>query len=195
MANVEIDETEYVRAQSLTRLAKNIMAHPDAKKLLQRAHKLVDPNAVTPDLDAEAAVDSKVASVAEELKALKAERAAEKEAAEREKVVSKVTQSVEKGFDTLRRQGWTEDGINGVRSLMEEKGLLDVEDAATLFEKRNPPPAPATPSGSGAWNFLEMPTDGADDLKQLISSRGENEQLLRKMTNDALTDVRGTPRR
>ncbi len=78
---------------------------------------------------------------------------------------------------------------------MEDKGILDADIAAAYFEKQHPPQAPVTPGGSGAWNFMDMPADGDADLKKLVETKGESEQLIQKMAIDALNDVRGASRR
>ena len=193
MPVVEVDEAELLQHRTLSRVAGAIMANPQAKKLLQKAHKLVDPQARTPELDIDEVVESKVGDIAKELRELKAQREAEKAENEQRQTITALTTAIETGIEKLRHSGWTDEGIKGVRELMNEKGILDVEDAAVLFEKKHPPPVPNTPSGSGSWGFLDFDekADGAEDLKRLIETRGESEPLLRKMTNEALAQVRG----
>ena len=42
---------------------------------------------------------------------------------------------------TLRRDGYTDEGMKAIEKMMEDKGLLDVMDAVAIFERTNPPPA------------------------------------------------------
>ena len=48
MAKIEVDEAEYNRMVALQGVASKIVANPSARKMLEQAHKLVDPNAPTP---------------------------------------------------------------------------------------------------------------------------------------------------
>lgn len=193
--SVEISEEDFIRSKQLRDVTASILKNPKAKRLLQQAHKLVDPNAVTPDLDEDERSNAAYKELHDRLTAFEKE-AKEKEAkAEQDRTLAALNASIDSGIAKLRAAGWTDEGVNGVRELMEKKGILDVEDAAILFEKANPPPPPSTPSGSGSWGFFEMPGDGQDDLKKLIASKGDDESLLRKMTSEALTEVRGGVRR
>lgn len=193
---VEISEEDFLKSRQLAAVVGQITKNPKAKKLLQQAHKLIDPQAITPELDADEQDATRFKSFEDQISALKKQMDDEKAENEKQRTLAALSANVEKGIDKLRTQGWTEDGIKGVRELMEKKGLLDVDDAAALFERANPPPPPNTPTGSSSWNFFETPEDnGQDDLKQLIASKGDNEALSRKMISEALNEVRGVPRR
>src|ERR1017187_2961117 len=50
---VEVDEAEYNQMVALRGVASKIVANPAARRRLEEAHKLVDPNASPPTLDAE----------------------------------------------------------------------------------------------------------------------------------------------
>ncbi len=90
----------------------------------------------------------------------------------------------------------TDPGVLKVKAIMEEKGLLDVDDAVAIFERRNPPPAPIAPGGSGAWNFMDDTAAGdADaDIKKMIETKGNSDALLNTMINKTLGEVRGSRR-
>ena len=53
---VELDEAEYNRLTALHGVAARIVADPKARKLLEQAHRVVDPSAPAPMLDAESSV-------------------------------------------------------------------------------------------------------------------------------------------
>lgn len=195
MPMVEIDETELRRYQTLGKTVSTILAHPDAKKLVQKAHKMVDPKAVTPELDAEATIAAPISAVEKKVDDFISEF--KNDRAERDKTarIDQLKNQHSTGVAALRREGWTDDGIKGVEKLMEEKGLLDPLDAAAIYEKAHPPQAPATPSGSGAWNFAEGITDDQAFVKNLLATKGGNDLIAEKEAQTVLTDMRQASRR
>lgn len=194
MAKVEIDEEELLRNQQLTKRVGQLLANPKAALLVEEALKMVDPNAPTPRLDAKKNSVEPVEAITKEFKDYVAQQEKDKADEAKQRKMDALNASISTGIAQLKREGWTPDGIKGVEALMEEKGILDPMDAAAIYEKAHPPQVPVTPHGSGAWNFMSQPTEGQDDLKKLIESRGENEQLLSKMTADAINEVRGSAR-
>jgi hypothetical protein len=195
MPTVEIDEAEYRRFQTLGRTVSTILSNPKAKRLVQQAHKMVDANAVTPELDQEQVVAEPLTALRKEFSDFVAEtkkEAAEREA--RERVTALRNQEAD-GIAALRRQGWTDDGIAGVKKMMDEKGLLDPLDAAAIYEKAHPPQTPAAPSGQGAWNFAEGITDDQADIKKLLDTKGSNDLVVENMARGILNEVRAQSRR
>lgn len=192
---VEIDEDELGRLRTLQRTLGTIVAHPEARKMVQKAHKLVDPNVAIPEIDAESSSDKRFAEVSKKLGEMEKQLADEKVEKENKTKLDAVNNQITTGISKLRRDGWTDEGIKGVEKIMEEKGILDPEIAAAYFEKMHPPSAPATPAGGPAWNFMDLPTEGEDDLKKLVESRGESDPALRKLIQTGLDEVRGPSRR
>lgn len=195
MPQVEVDENELLQLRQLSGVASRMIQNPQAKRLLEQAHKMVDPNAVTPLLDQEAAIMSPIEEIRKEFADFKAETAKEKAEREKAEKLGAIDRQIEEGVSQLQRDGWQEDGIKMVRDLMDERGITDPLIAAAYIEKKHPPQQLATPSSTGAWNFLEGVNDGEDDLKKLIETKGENNMLLDKMAFEALNDVRGGSRR
>jgi hypothetical protein len=190
----EVDEVELQRNRNLRSLLEKVVAHPEARELLERAHKLVDPNAKTPALDAKKVVTEPIEQVRTELaNFIKAQNEAN-EKRESEANRSAIKNKVESGMAALKAKGWTTEGLKAVEALMEEKGLLDPLDAADLYEKRNPPALPATPSG-GSWNFPEIPKDGGDAYeKALLDSKGSNDLIAERQAMEVLNEIRGARR-
>ncbi len=192
---VEIDEEELLSLRKLKGTIGTILANPKGKLLVQQAHKLVDPKAVTPELDQVEVVNEPVNELRQELAALKADREEEKRQREHDAKIAALSTTIDSGIARLKQQGWTEEGIAGVRKIMDENGITNPEIAANHYEKLHPPQMPATPSGTGAWNFLEQPEDGEDVfLKGLLETKGESNLLLDKKIRDTLQDIRGARR-
>src|SRR5574340_1105784 len=147
MSVVEIDENELLAYKRMAGVANKIMANPQGKKLLEQAHKLVDPGAITPTLDLEAQLEAARKEDREQIAALR--KQLEDDKAEREKTQSlaQLQSTIDRGFATLREQGWQDDGIKKVDEVMKEKGIIDPMIAAAWVEKNLPQPTTATPSG------------------------------------------------
>lgn len=192
---VEITEEELLTHRQLQSVVGKIMSNPKAALLVEQARKLVDPNAPTPRIEQDKLLNEPVEAIKKEFEDFKKQQAEEKAEFEKKTRLEALNGTVTAGLAKLRRDGWTDDGIKEIEKLMEEKGILDPEIAAAYHEKMHPPQTPLTPGGSGAWNFMELPTDGDADLKKLIETKGESPGLLDKMARDALNEVRGQSRR
>lgn len=192
---IEVDEEQLLFDTKLRNTVASMMKHPKAKLLVQEAHKMVDPEAITPDLDNAKIAQEPVKQLAEKFDAFVAETKKDKEEREKAEKLAKLNDNFENGRKMLKAQKWTEDGIKKLEEFMEQNGIINHEVAAAAFEKLHPPATPVVPSSTGSWNFLELQPDGDADLKKLIESKGENSSLLDKMANDAISEVRGQPRR
>ena len=188
---VEIDEEEYARLHKIGQTLGAIMAHPEASVLAEKAAKTVFPDAKTPNLDRIKQREESESGLKKTVDELRAELAADKADREKNAKIAELNSNVEKGLDALRRDGWTKQGIDGVRALMDEKGIIDPFDAAAIYEKQHPPQSLLTPGGSGQWNFMEPPPDDQVNIQKLIASRGENDQIVDLMSREALAEMRG----
>lgn len=197
MAMVEVDEVELLNSRKLRDTVAKIAADPKLKVQLQKLHRAVEPTAIAPELDALSALDENKSETTKRIEDLEKKLTAQSEAETRSKQIAELNARVDKGIKALRDARWTDEGIKGVREVMEAKGLLDPEDAAAIFEKQNPSPAPITPTaGSGSWDFIGSTEAGGDDaLKKLVATRGNSEGVTDAMVRDILADVRGPSRR
>jgi hypothetical protein len=194
---VELEEGEYNRLQALHGVAVKIAGNPQSRKLFEQAHKLVVPEAATPLLDQEKTtlepLNALKTELSTEIAALKKEREDEK----REATLAALARRQSDGIAQLRRQGYTDEGVAAVQKLMEDKGLLEVEDAVAIFEKHNPPATPATPGGGitgGHWNFTDTTADSDKSIVDMLASKGQNEAVVDRMANSALMEIRGLRR-
>lgn len=188
---VEIDEETYNRLKGVATLAEQIHANPEGRKLLEQAHKTINPNAKTPTLDSEARVAAPISDVQKQIADLTKLVADKFSNDENEKKLSQLDRQQQEGIQRLRQAGYTDQGIEAVQKVMSEKGILDVEIAAAYHEKINPP-MPVTPTGSNSVNLLEAfnapETDTA--LKKLLESRGESESALNTLVQESLSEIR-----
>ena len=187
----EIDEAEYNQLLALRGAASKIVANPQARKLLEQAQKLTDPNAATPTLDEEeqrmAPVKALKSELSEEIAAMRKEREDEKT----QRTLDAIADRQSKAFSRLRKDGYLDEGIEKIKKMMEDKGLLDVDDAVAIFERNNPPQLPVTPGGIGSWGFTDMTGEADKSIADLIASKGQSEQVADRMARDALNEFRG----
>lgn len=195
MAKIEIDEAEYNRLAALHGIASKIVANPAARRRLEEAQKLVDPNAPTPFLDQERTqlepINALKTELSTEIAALKKEREDEK----RENTLARIAADQEKGFRRLKTEHrYTDEGVEAIRKLMETKGLIDVDDAVAIFERANPPQMPSTPSGAGmtgsSWGFADVNTDTDKSIQELIATKGAVDSVADRMAAQALNEFR-----
>jgi hypothetical protein len=190
---VEVDELEYNQMVALRGVAGKIVAKPEARRLLEQAQKLVDPNAATPMLDEEARTNAPLTALKTEMQAkidkLEQERADEK----REAALSAIAGRQTADFAKLRKEGYTDEGIAAIQKLMEDEGITKVGNAVAIFERNNPPQMPSTPQGGmtgTSWGFTDVNADTDKMIQELIGSKGENGAVVDRMAASALQDFR-----
>lgn len=198
MALREIDESELLAHQQVTQVVNGILAKPEARKLLLQARKIADPNAVIPELDAQAPVQSELAAFRKELAEEREARAKERREAEEQRRIDEFQTGWRAQKKALRDEGWSDEGISAVEKHAQEKGIADLEVAAAHYEKLHPPAEVARPGGLfGMMAEVDQPSDDAF-MKAMIESKGDDESALNKEIGAAIRDFRtqtGAPRR
>jgi len=191
MPTVDMDENEYAAWQNskhIMPVLAQIEAHPEAKELAQKAVLLAAPNRAGPEAKIRQEVDQRFnefRSGFDELKGVILEGEKKREAAETQ---AKLLEDWNKGKAKLRGQGYTEEGLEEVHKLMEERGIADHEAAAALYERMNPPPEPLITGGT-RWDWAAPETKNAPDLKPLFE--GRDDEFLGPAIANALKEARG----
>ena len=194
---IEVDETEFANGQQTIAAVRKLMAHPEASLLIEKARKLVEPDAPTPRLDAHKQVNEPIEKLHTEIADLKkslADRDAEREKNEK---LSALAARVEKGNSKLLSEGWTADGLKALDEFREKEGILDPIHAAAVYEKlHGSQVSPATPSSHiGGWDFTTPAKEDEDYTKKLLETRGESESLVMNQAMKSLNEFRGNNRR
>lgn len=189
MPTVEVDEVELMKLRQVGGIVHNIMRHPNARKFVEHAHKLVDPNARTPTIDQEQIIAAPIVEINKKLDTFIESQTKRDEERTKTETLDRLKKQHAEGIAHLRATNWTEDGIKAVETLMEQKGLLDPLDAAAIYEKAHPPAMVAAPSSVGAWNFAEG-IAAEDPLKKLLDTKGKNDLVVDKMATDVLNEFR-----
>ena len=195
MAAVEIDEVELLRLRKQDSTVHALMQNPKAKRKIFEAYKEHDPNARIPELEMEEAARAPVSALEKQVADLSKQIADDKADREKNAKLNSLSSTIDQGKMKLRRAGWTDEGLEALDKVMEEKGTTDIEMAAAYYEKLHPPQSPIAPRGHGGWNFMQEVNDGEADLKRLLDTRGDNEIAVDKMAHEALNEFRGAQRR
>jgi|SRR5215831_8284585 len=192
MAKIEVDEEQYNLGMRTLATMRRIASNPKNARALEAMHKEVDPNVSTPLADADRVANDRIEALQKQVSEMEKKRDEERKKDEEERVLTATKAKWSEGQQKLRDLGFSSAAIEKIeKEIMEPKGIIDHEDAATLWEKANPPPAPAMPGGVGAWNFLDTPPEDKDsDIKRLIDSRGGSDAVTDKMARDALNEFR-----
>lgn len=98
---------------------------------------------------------------------------------------SQVDQELDRSFEALKKQGYTDEGINHIRKLMVDEKIAHPEAAAALFDRRQPK-APVPVSTTSAWNFGKA--DEKDErAKRLLD---DPEGFVDQEASDILNELR-----
>jgi hypothetical protein len=190
---VEVDEAEYNQMVALRGVASKIVANPAARRQLEQAHKLVDPNAATPLLDQERLQNEPLTALKTEMQARIDALQKERDDEKRENALSAIAGRQTADFAKLRKEGYTDEGIAAIQKLMEDEGITKVNNAVAIFERNNPPQMPSTPQGGmtgTSWGFADVNADTDKMIQELIGSKGNNEAVTDRMAAAALQDFR-----
>lgn len=188
----EIDETELLANQQVVKAVQGMLGNPEARQLLLKAQKIINPQAVIPEIDAKKPVEDELEKLRQEMAADRKARQEEKEKEEAERKAASFRDSWEKQKRALADQGYTDEGIKKIEEHAEKEGIPNLRAAAADFDRLNPPAAPVQSNGALGFDIFNPPADDAEDMKAMVESRGESDSALNKLIGKALTDIRGT---
>ena len=185
MAKVEIDEAELGQLRALGLVVQKLNGDQNAKKHLERALKVVDPNLRTEDDVAE----TYAGPLREELGTIRKtleDRFGALEARETKQREDRAQLDLDTSFSNLRKtHGYTDDGVAAVQKIMVDRNIPDVEAAAALFERMNPPAAQEQPAYEPShWN---LESNAVVDTEALFRDPDKWES---KEIANTLTDMR-----
>jgi hypothetical protein len=187
---VEIDETEYTNLRNIAGTMQKMLANPKTRSKVLEAQKIINPDAIIPEIDSTKPVFEKIDAVSEQVGKLAQQLADEKQAAKEEKQRAALEASWEKSRQKAVKAGYTSEGVEALEKYMIEKGVVDHEVAMPSFERLHPPETLVTHSADRFDAFTGlMPTDDKDDTKLLLE--GNETGFMNKRIKDTLAAVRG----
>ena len=187
MANVEIDETELAALRRYAQVADKMAKHPEARKLVQQAALLADPDSVGPEPRIRAEIDERLGAFEKTMREDREAREKRDRDAEEKQATRALEQRWLSGRSKAREAGYTDEGLEKLEKWMEDHSVADHGIAIPAFERENPPPEPII-TGGQKWNFFEPNTSGDVSLKPLFE--GNEDAFLGPAIQSALSDVR-----
>lgn len=195
MARVEVDEADLLAASHLTQTVQGILAHPQARSMLLQAQKLVKPDAVIPEIDSAAPLKSELSAIREEMAAERKARADEKAADAADREAKKFERTWNSRKASLANAGYTTEGIAKIEALAQERGIPDLEAAAALFDRLNPPPPPVMGTSFSPLDSYNNPSQENGLMKRLMETHGKEDGPLNGLISEAIQDFRNGGRR
>lgn len=167
--NITLTPDQFAAYKNAMDLLQKVNGNPDARRKMESAFKVLNPNLETEeDIAARYAQPfvEQLNATNETLKSLK-EELAKRDA---DAVTATENQRFDRAMTWLDGQGYTDEGKEAIKKIMTEEKIPVVEAAAALFDKRNPKPIeiPGSNYEGDSWNFRGDPKD--DNLKQLFEN-------------------------
>lgn len=189
MAKIEVDETEYAKLQNVTNVMNRMLSNPESRKRVLEAHKIMNPNAIVPEIDSAKPLNDAIAAIADEVK--KVAKSVEDDKVEREQVARRAEfdNKWSAGKAQARKAGYTDEGLKALEEYMAEKGVLDHEVAMPSFERTHPLPAPVASSRQD-FDAFQAISDTNADMKRLVETQGQDPSTVRNLVSKTLADVR-----
>ena len=191
MPKIEIDEQEFKAWEATKQTLAKIKADKEALLNLERAHKKIDPTAVTKALDEYEAAQKEKTEWQKKFEELETKIQSDKEKQDGERGLAVLNAKIEEGRKKLQAAKYTKEGIEAVEKFMQERGITDHEIAAAYLERQNPPQEVMSPRAFGGFNFVEPPKEGEAFVKSLLDSRGEDDNAVLGAATDAIAETRG----
>jgi hypothetical protein len=188
MPKVEIDETELVQYRNIAGAVQKMLANPQTRGKLLEAQKIINPNAVIPEIDAQKPLHDAIGSLNKKIDDLAKDAETRESKAKEEKALTDLRTRWEAGRAKARRAGYTADGLDALEKFMEENGVADHAIAMPAFERENPPATAMDASGGNRFDVLRSVKPDGDDMKLLVD--GDERQFLNKRINETLSGIR-----
>ena len=190
MAKVEIEEAELANLRRVNDVAVLLGKNPRTRAVLQAAVAEAAPDQAGSEHYLRNEFSEAIGGVSKKiddfLEAQKKDRE-EREAADARRALESRWLD---GRGKLRDAGYTQEGLEAVEKLMEERGIADHEAARALHERLNPPAEPAVTGGS-SWNFFDRSAEAANDAAFKALMSGDDETFLSTAIPAALKEARG----
>lgn len=188
MPNVEIDENELASLRRYAAVADKMSKHPEARKLVQQAALLADPDSVGPEPRLRAEMDERLSGIEKMIREDQEVRRKSDEERQQKEQTRALEQRWLSGRSKAREAGYLDEGLEKLEKWMEEHGVADHAIAMPAFERENPPPEPIMTGGQN-WNFATPEDRQAADLKPLFE--GNEDAFLGPAIRNALAEARG----
>jgi hypothetical protein len=185
----EIDDAKFAELQNLDAFVRRGLANPKTRRKILEVQKTLNPETAVPELDESDPLHAKIDAIADSFEKFKGELSSKEAERAEQARLTELQNKFAAGRAVAKKHGYADDGLVKLEKFMEEDGIGNHEHAIPFFEKVNPPPVPATNSGT-RWDFFGQQTPDGADLKPLFD--GHEEQWLNSAVADTLNRVRNS---
>jgi thiamine pyrophosphate-dependent acetolactate synthase large subunit-like protein len=194
MRTIEVDESQFRNNEVLRQTVARMLTNPQARKLVQQAQKIIDPNVVIPEIDAAAPIQAELAAVrqqtAADIAAMRQQMEQERVQRENEAIRARLDNQWLQGRNSLVEQGVLPEAITEIEKIMVDKGIVDHDIAAAYYQKMNPPVTPIASGGFAGFGAAMPEASDNDAIKELWETRGESDRALDKLITASISDQR-----
>lgn len=192
---IEIDETQLASLQKTAKSVQAMLKNPKTRMQVLQAYKENHPDEAVPELDAAAPYTERMNRLETAVIDFMKKQEEDREKDKIETRLEEIRRQAERGREILKSRGYTEDGIKAIEEFRDKKGLVDYDDAISLWELNNPAPAVAEPEGMDFFGLRSSDDDGNDFHKKLFDSLGEDNSAVERMALQSIREMRGGNRR
>lgn len=176
----EIDDNTYAQLANLDAFVRRGLTNPKTRRKLLEVQKTLNPDVAIPEIDESDPVRSRIDDLEQRIEARETERQENARLAE-------LSSRWNAGRASARKKGFTDEGLGKLEKFMEDHSIGTHEAAIPYYNEVNPPPVPATGSGT-RWDFFGPQGDQGPDLKLLFE--GRDDEFLDGTIRDTLNKVR-----
>ncbi len=204
MPGIEVDESELQALRSQVQHLANykqvfdaLQSNPEARTLFHAGVKKISPKANIPEFDQRVMVAGVTKAMEEKLAAATKKLDDFVEGQKKEKVEGDLTKRITDGRELLRSRGYQKEAIEKIEKVMQEEGIASYAAAAAYYAERNPQPSMAMPGAQTPIDFINDPTESAEEDRKLLF-KGTKDTVgnayVKTMVPKILAEIRGQTR-
>lgn len=171
MPKVEIDENTFVAQTAMVKIFDDLQKNPATREKFFRVVKEVRPDLSIPEIDAADPINAKIAELDARYAKFERVQAEQAELAAQRAQESEFITAWNKQKQILLSQGYYPDAVAQIEAFAQQQQIPNLEAAAALFEKQNPPSLSAPRGGLSAFGDK---TNSGDYVKTLMEVAGNN---------------------
>ena len=137
----EVDDNTWNQLANLDAFVRRGLSNPKTRRKLLEVQKELNPDIAVPEIDESNPVHTRIDALEKKFDDRETERA------ENERL-SGLTATWNAGRAAAKKRGFTPEGIEKLEAFMQQHSIGTHEAAIPYYYELNPPPAPATSSGT-----------------------------------------------
>ena len=187
----EVSEEALLQFTKLNSTIKKLLEHPEARTMVLKAQKIVEPNMIIPELDNPQVKE--IEKIKRELEDYKKSQEDARIKAESDEHINRLMKKWNTDKEKLKNKyKYTDEGIKRIEDFCTERGISDIEAGAALFEKVHPP-EDIIDGGNSRLSIFDVPTNEGI-AKELFETKGQNKHVFNGIIKKTLKEIRSGDR-